>query len=152
MLPDHDRHEKHAAADARGHYLRAVVPRYVRYQRPTPNVRGHHTGIFALVNGLAHAGALSPSEWAFWRTHNDWYEENLAYPDPHAYDRAMHPLATSWFRASAALFLAPVPGYLAILEEHDIDCVEVRADRPGIVVYEDAAQIVVVPDRVRTRE
>ncbi len=119
--------------------------RYVRYQRPTPNARGHHTGICGLVNGLAHAGALSSSEWTFWRTHNDWYEANLTYPDAHVYDRAVNPLAASWFRASAAAFLAPIPGYLTILKAHGVDCVEVRSDDPGIVIYEDAVQIVVVP-------
>lgn len=41
-------------------YLLAVT--YVRYQRPTPNVHGHHTGIFGLADGLAQAGVLSSVE------------------------------------------------------------------------------------------
>lgn len=126
-------------------YLLAVAYRYVRRQRPTPNARGHHTGIFGLVNGLARAGALSSAEWTFWRTHNDWYEANLTYPDARAYDRAVNPLAASWFKTSAVAFLAPIPGYLAILRAHSVDCVEARADDPGAVVYEDAHQVVAVP-------
>jgi hypothetical protein len=123
-----------------------VAYRFVRYQRPIPNARGHHTGIFGLVNGLARAGALSSTEWVFWREHNNWYEANLTYPDARAYDRAEYPLAASWFTTSAIAFLAPLPGYLAILRAHGVDCVEVRSDDPGSVVYEDAHQIVVVPD------
>lgn len=83
--------------------------------------------------------------WAFWRKHNDWYETNLTRPDARVYDRAMNPLAASWFKPSAVAFLAPIPGYLAIMRAHGVDCVEVRSDDPGIVVYEDAYQIVVVP-------
>jgi hypothetical protein len=124
-----------------------VANRYVRYQRPTPNARGHHTGIFGLVNGLAHAGALSSAERAFWRKHNDWYEANLTYPDSRVYDRAVNPLAASWFKTSAFAFLAPIPGYLAILRAHGVYCIEVRSDDPGIVIYEDIHQIVVVPRR-----
>ena len=122
-----------------------MARRYIRYQRPTPNSRGHHTGIFGLANGLANSGALSLHELAFWRAHNAWYDANLTYPDVSVYDRAVNPLATSWFKASAAAFLSPIPGYLAILRQHGVDCVEVRSDDPGAVIYEDAHQIVVVP-------
>ena len=123
----------------------AVANRFVRYQRPTPSARGHHPGIFGLANGLARAGVLSSTEWAFWREHNDWYEANLTYPDARAYDRAVNPRAASWFKTSAVAFLAPIPGYLAILRAHGVRCVQVRSDDPGTVVYEDAHQVVVVP-------
>lgn len=57
----------------------------------------------------------------------------------------MNPIAASWFKASATEFLVPVPGYLAILGNHGVGCVEVRSDAPGAVLYEDEHQIVVVP-------
>jgi hypothetical protein len=119
--------------------------RYVRYQSPTPNHRGHRTGIFGLANGLARAGALAAAEMRFWRANNAWYEANLTYPDAHVYDRAVNPFAASWFRTSAVEFLMPIPGYLAILRSHGVDCVEVRSNDPGSVLYEDEHQIVVVP-------
>jgi hypothetical protein len=123
-----------------------VSEAFVRYQSPVPNARGHFTGIFGLANGLARAGVLSEGEMEFWRATNAWYEANLSLPDPGVYDRATNPFATSWFRtATAGRFLAPVPGYLAILRAHGVACVEVRSDDPGRVVHRDEHQIVVVP-------
>ncbi|GAA3237886.1 hypothetical protein GCM10017691_37440 [Pseudonocardia petroleophila] len=45
----------------------------------------------------------------------------------------------------ATEFLQLIPGYLEILRAHGVDCVEVRSDDPGRVVYEDEHQVVVVP-------
>ncbi|WP_219416803.1 hypothetical protein [Pseudonocardia nigra] len=49
-----------------------MAHRYVRYQSPVPNERGHHSGVFALANALGRAGVLSPVDHEFWRTTNDW--------------------------------------------------------------------------------
>ncbi|WP_219416804.1 hypothetical protein [Pseudonocardia nigra] len=38
-----------------------------------------------------------------------------------------------------------MPGYLAILERHGVECVELRSDDPGALIYEDDHQVVVVP-------
>jgi hypothetical protein len=125
-----------------------VVDRYIRYESPTPNERGHHTGVFGLANGLARAGVLSDAEHEFCRINNAWYDETLTYPSagsPEGYDRAINPLAASWFKASAAVFLKRVQGYLAILRADGVACVERRSDDPGVVIYEDAHQVAVLP-------
>ncbi|WP_206686249.1 hypothetical protein [Kribbella qitaiheensis] len=124
---------------------------YVRYQSPTPNSRGAFTGIFGLVNNLARDGLLTPAEEGFRRTNNDWYDASYTDPttvDPTVYDRAINPLAASWFRSGAAdWLLAPLPGYLQILHTHQVACVEVRSPDPGRIIYSDDHQIVVVPHR-----
>jgi hypothetical protein len=122
-----------------------VRGRFVRYESPLVNEHGRHTGVFGLANGLARAGLLSEADREFWRTQNAWYDETLSYPPAAAYDRATNPLAASWFKASAVTFLAPVPGYLAMLRRHEVLCVERWSDDPGRVVYEDEHQVVVVP-------
>lgn len=121
---------------------------YVRFQSPTPGLRGTHSGVFALANGLARAGLLSDAEYADWRESNDWY--NRAYPDPSAadpsvYDHTIHPLATAWFKSSATHLLERIPRYLEILRSHGVQCVRVEACDPGQVIYEDDVQVVVVP-------
>jgi hypothetical protein len=122
---------------------------YIRYQSPTPNARGAFTGIFGLVNGLAHGGLLTASEEKFRRTNNDWYDAAYTDPstvDPTVYDRAINPLAASWFRTTVPdHLLAPLPGYLEILRNHQVPCVEVHSADPGRIIYSDEHQIVVVP-------
>ncbi|WP_214405486.1 hypothetical protein [Pseudonocardia lacus] len=123
-----------------------MVAPYVRFQSPTPNPRGHFTGVFGLANGLALAGALSADEMEFWRTTNAWFHANFPLPDAAIYDRAVNPLASSWFKTATADFLlARVPGYLQILGAHGVRCVEVRSDAPGRIVYDDEYQVVAVP-------
>ncbi|MEV8399579.1 hypothetical protein [Streptomyces niveus] len=126
---------------------------YVRFQSPTRSPRGHFPGIFALANGLARDGRLTPEQWRFWRTNNDWYD--AAYPDPtkvdpSVYDHAVNPGAASWFKSTADELLTRVPGYLDLLAAHDVACVRLHsAVVPGRVVYEDTTQVVVVPPPAR---
>lgn len=122
---------------------------YVRFQSPARSPRGHFPGIFALANGLARDGRLTPEQSRFWRTNNDWYD--AAYPDPTkvdptVYDHDINPGAVAWFKSTADELLARVPGYLDLLAAHGVACVRLRsAVAPGRVVYEDTTQIVVVP-------
>ncbi|MDX3101030.1 hypothetical protein ACIBO5_34370 [Nonomuraea angiospora] len=121
---------------------------YVRFQSPTPNARGTYPGVFGLVNGLAAQGLLSPGEEAFRRGNNDWYEANFTDPasvDPTVYDRELNPGAAAWFKPSARHLMERVPGYLAILAAHGVECVRLESADPGKVIYEDDDQIVVVP-------
>lgn len=53
---------------------------YVRFDALKKNSRGIAPGVFALANGLAHSGALSNEDYAWWRANNDWM--NGAYSDP----------------------------------------------------------------------
>ena len=122
--------------------------RYLRYQGASPNARGRHPGIFALANGLAHAGTLSAGEHAWWAAANAWYD--AAYPDPGLsdptlFDRCIHPAVSCWFKASATDLLAQVPGYLALLERYGVAWQRVDSEDPGRVLYDDAHQVVVAP-------
>lgn len=115
-------------------------PGYVRWQSPTPNRRGHHPGVFALVNGLRKAGRLSAGEEEFWRAGVVWFDAHMLTPTA-AY--AQHPGATSWFTATATPCLDRIPGYLAVLDRHAVRCVEIRSEDPGTIVYADPLQVVV---------
>jgi hypothetical protein len=91
---------------------------------------------------------LSPEEYSWWRANNDWY--NAAYTDPSTvdpsiFDLTRHPHTACWFKESATHLLSRVPGYLQLLDAHCVEWVEVRSADPGIVLYEDDVQIVVVP-------
>ncbi|WP_426997854.1 hypothetical protein [Pseudarthrobacter sp. N5] len=124
---------------------------FLRYQATRPNSRGLYVGIFGLANGLARNGNLSPEDHAWWRNANSWYDR--AYPDPHAvdptvYDRASHPEAQAWFKSSAAHLLERVPGYLELLDRHNVGWEELRSAMPGKILDEDDVQIVVNPFRV----
>ncbi|MEV8416237.1 hypothetical protein AB0P45_21895 [Streptomyces niveus] len=133
--------------------LRPPTLHYVRFQSPVRSPRGHFPGVFALANGLARDGRLTPEQWRFWRTNNDWYD--AAYPDPtkvdpSVYDHSVNPGAVAWFKSTADELLARVPGYLDLLAAHDVACVRLRsAVVPGRVVYEDSTQVVVVPPPAR---
>lgn len=121
---------------------------YIRFDSAVVNLRGTHTGIFGLVNGLARTGRLSPDELAWVRRNNDWFD--AAYPDPATvdptlFDRAVHPRTSCWFKVTATSLLERVPGYLAVLDRHGVPWVERRSTRPGKILYEDDVQVVVTP-------
>lgn len=93
---------------------------------------------------------LTPDEEQFRRENNAWYDE--AYPDPcqtdpSVYDRAVNSLAAAWFKSTATHLIERIPGYLAILDAHNVAWEEVRADDPGRIIYSDDYQVVVVPHR-----
>ncbi|GIF97021.1 hypothetical protein [Catellatospora citrea] len=121
---------------------------YIRFEAAEADEHGRRTGIFGLANGLARSGALSPEDWTWWRSNNDWLDD--AYPDPGKadpmlFDKSVHPHATCWFKDTAVHLLDRVPGYLALLERYKVSWREVRSTVPGVVLYEDADQIVVTP-------
>ena len=121
---------------------------YVRYQSPNPNWRGHHPGVFALINGLHQDGALTEAEERFVRTSNDWYNASYTDPstiDPDVYDRELHPLAAAWFKTSSAHPVDRIAGYIDVLTVHGVDCVAFYSDSPGVVIYEDDDQVIVKP-------
>ncbi|MER7052440.1 MULTISPECIES: hypothetical protein [unclassified Streptomyces] len=127
--------------------------RYVRFQSPHRNSRGHFTGVFGLVNNLAREGKLTDEQEIFRRRNNRWYDAAYTDPsavDPHVYDDEINPGAAAWFKPSATHLLARVSGCLEILSAHGVDCRAFRSADPGRVVYEDDVQIVVVPHALET--
>ncbi|MFY0405429.1 NUDIX hydrolase [Solicola sp. PLA-1-18] len=121
------------------------VAKYVRFESPEPNARGHHIGVFGLVNSLARDGLLTPPEEAFRRATNDWFDR--AYTDPSSvdasiYNHAINPVTRSWFKTSAQHLIDRVDGYLRILRAHGVAYVRIECHDPGPVLYEDAHQVV----------
>jgi hypothetical protein len=57
---------------------------FVRFESDQPDSAGFRAGVFLLANRLARSGRLTPEEWAFWRSGNDWYD--AAYADPESVD------------------------------------------------------------------
>ncbi|WP_457062216.1 hypothetical protein [Mycobacteroides abscessus] len=113
-----------------------------------PNSRGQNTGIFALANSLAHSGQLSHRDWSWWRSANDWL--NTAYTDPATidptlFDKTRNPVVTCWFKSTANGLLDRLPGYLALLDRHEVAWTVRRSRRPGHILYEDHVQVVVAP-------
>ncbi|GAB2783187.1 hypothetical protein KDA82_23500 [Streptomyces daliensis] len=124
--------------------------RYVRFQG-TSKAAGRRSfpGVFALVNTLAREGRLTPEQERFRRVNNDWYDAsftNPAHVDPTVYDPDVNPGATAWFKVTSTELIARVDGYLEILAAHGVECVRVDSSSPGRIVYEDADQVVVVPE------
>lgn len=122
---------------------------YVRFQGTERHPRGHYPGVFVLTNELARQGRLTEEQHRFWRANNDWYDANYPNPtdvDPQVYDRGIHPGATAWFKSSSRDLIGRVYGYLEILAAHGIDCRRLESTNPGRVIYEDAYQVVVMPD------
>ncbi|WP_236790645.1 hypothetical protein [Amycolatopsis sp. GM8] len=128
---------------------------YIRFQSAEPNPDGRHPGVFGLINGLSRAGKLAPDQEEFRRVNNAWYEANFTNPstiDPSVYDHALNPGATAWFKDSAQLYIDRIEGYLDVLRAHGIQCDRlVSRHPPGIVIYEDEHQIVVVAPHASRR-
>lgn len=121
---------------------------YVRFQGTRRHAAGHFPGIFALVNGLARDGRLTVSQEAFRRANNDWYD--AAYPnpsdvDPSLYDRERNPGAAAWFKRTSRELIARTIGYREILTCHGVAWEELRTTTPGVILYEDAYQVLATP-------
>jgi hypothetical protein len=121
---------------------------YVRFRSRYPNKSGEQVGIFGLVNVLGRNGMLAPEEERFRRENNDWYD--AAYPDPcrthpQVYDQTLNPYAAAWFKTTATHLTDRIPGYLAVLDAHNIAWEEIRTSDPGKIVYTDECQVVAVP-------
>ena len=121
---------------------------YRRFQSAVPNRHGRYPGVFAMANGLATEGLLSPADSAWWTAENERADRLYTDPstlDPHCYDREINPGARSWFRDSATELITVTAGYLALLDRYGVPWVELRTSRPGRIVYADDVQVVAVP-------
>ncbi|MFG3492688.1 hypothetical protein [Streptomyces sp. NPDC047972] len=122
---------------------------YVRFQGTERHERGHYPGVFILANELAAQGRLTEEQYRFWRSNNDWYDANYPNPshvDARVYDPAVNPGAVAWFKSSAVELVGRVDGYLELLAAHGVDCRRLETTNPGRVIYEDAYQVVVMPE------
>lgn len=116
---------------------------FVRYQSPVPNHRGHHLGVFALVQGLARDGVLTAAQDAYRLTAHRWLDEAYPHPPAELFDRRVHARAVCWFKSTAVDLLDRLPDYIeTLLVPHQIAWERVTSDAPGRVLYEDDWQVV----------
>jgi hypothetical protein len=118
-----------------------VTTEYVRFRSVYYGAKGYKVGVFGLVNVLGRHGMLTPDEERFRRENNAWYD--AAYPSPTSHYQE-HPGAVAWFKDTATELLQRLPGYLAILDAHRIAWEEARTSAPGLIVYEDASQVLAI--------
>jgi hypothetical protein len=124
------------------------VPTFRRFQSAVPNRRGTFPGVFALANGLAWGGVLTPDDHAWWAAENQRGDELYTDPstvDAACYDRALNPGARAWFKDTASDLIALTAAYLSLLDRYGVPWVELRSASPGRILYEDAVQVVAVP-------
>jgi hypothetical protein len=116
---------------------------YVRFQSAYVGAKGYKVGVFGLVNVLGRHGMLTPDEERFRRENNAWYDAAYPSPTPHYQE---HPGAVAWFKDTAAELLERIPGYLAILDAHQIAWEKALTSAPGLIVYEDACQVLAITE------
>jgi hypothetical protein len=106
-------------------------------------------GVFHAVRNLREWGWLHPYEEEQHDLIRRWFDENLERPTrftaskPPFYRKKSR--AISWFKDSAREHIAWIRGLAAILHNHGIPVLMLKADRVGYVVYEDEYQVVAEP-------
>lgn len=101
-----------------------------------------------MTNGLRDHGLLDQADEEWVRRQNA--HGNLAYTDPSTvvadcFDPVLNPGARSWFKDDASELLQMSHRYTRLLDKYEVPWVELRTQRPGRIVYEDAVQVVAVP-------
>jgi hypothetical protein len=116
---------------------------YVRFRSVHRGAKGYKVGVFGLVNVLGRHGMLSPDEERFRRENNAWFD--AAYPSPTSHYQE-HARAVAWFKDTATELLDRIPGYLTILDAHRNAWEQARTSDPGMIVYQDACQVLAITE------
>ena len=106
-------------------------------------------GVFHAVWNLRDAGKLLAYEEDQHDRVRWWFDENLERPTRFTAAKAPYwrkkNRALSWFKDTAINHIAQIRRLVAILENHGVHVLTLRAKRVGYVVYEDQYQIVAEP-------
>ncbi|HKN64830.1 MAG TPA: hypothetical protein VJW73_01050 [Gemmatimonadaceae bacterium] len=104
-------------------------------------------GIFTALYDLEEKGLLEPHELTWFRELDTWFDRHLAQPErlawsarPNAPERAI-----TWLRMTAGEHLRNMRQLVTLLEHKGVLVEELRTDKPGYVVYEDAHQVAAIP-------
>ena len=107
----------------------------------------HDRGIFTALYDLERRGELLPHELTWFHDAEAWLDQHLAPPT--RLSRSTRPNAAkqaiSWLKLSAVDHLRRMRDLAQLLEQKGVPVQELRTDRPGYVVYEDAHQVAAVP-------
>jgi hypothetical protein len=110
-------------------------------------------GIFQAAYKLHYGDALSDYEREQLRAILDWFNEYLPAPTRFTRSRRKTYLrhGVCWFKPSARTCLAHIWEMAALLENNGVWVRMLKAERPGLVLYEDAWQIVAQPSLPKRR-
>ena len=104
-------------------------------------------GIFTALYALERQGQLESYELAWFREVEDWFNRNLKRPDrlawstrPNAPERAI-----TWLKMSADEHVRNMRQLMALLDQKGVPVEELRTEKPGYIVYEDAHQVAAIP-------
>jgi hypothetical protein len=105
------------------------------------------TGLFSALYALERDEQLEPYQLDWFRALERWFNDHLPRPArlnwstrPNAPRRAI-----TWLKLSATEHVVRMRELAALLEHHDVCVDELRTDKPGYVVYEDAFQVAAIP-------
>ncbi len=125
---------------------------YIRFVTPywSDDCRSH-VGFFRAVRDVYRRH--SPDDWRVGELGRqyDWFNERLAVPDRLARKVGRHGLrpGVCWFRDRAAEHVSRARYACWLIEDMGLPIRELRSDRPGTRIWEDAHQIVAIPERDR---
>ncbi len=105
----------------------------------------HHrllTGLITEARLLRDKGALSIHEEEFLESTYEWFNANL--PCPPFSTSGWSRDAVTWFKDSAIDAIKKIRELAVLLEQHGALVRMLRSKNPGLVLYEDGYQIVVV--------
>jgi len=144
--------EREFATDPRGSVEWEVVPPepprrrcYLRFAcRDLDPDSGRRRGVFQASYGLLNGDTLDPVSRDLLAGVVRWFEQNLPVPWGFSDARAIF-----LFKSTAPDCVGQIWELVRLLREHGIDCAMQRVHDPGVIVFEDAYQVAVVPSGQR---
>ena len=104
-----------------------------------------------LFQAFHHLPAFDPDDWRHHeiRRLSRWFNDTLEVPDTlsRRMSRYGPRRGVCWFRDDARAFIEEARYLAWMLTDIGVPVRELRAIRPGVEIWRDAAQVVVVPDK-----
>lgn len=123
---------------------------YLRFQTARLDAGSHRNeGLFAAAYGLLGDDGLPWWAWREVRRSLDWFNTHLMRPARFTPARNGRRQGLCWFEPAAAACVREARHLAWLCGEHGPPVFEVRARRPGVIVYRDRQQVVAVPGRKR---
>lgn len=127
-------------------FVRFVVPNWIHRESQAP------IGVLGAAYELLRQDSVSNELCRELEHRIDWFAENLAVPDRFNRTKSKgwyrrETRGISWLRTSAVEHLAAMTDLAACIARCGHATAEVRSERVGYVVYEDAIQVIAEPFR-----
>ncbi len=108
-------------------------------------------GLFCAVEQILSSGDLPRYEADAINALEDWFEVHLESPLKHLLRHGFYEPGVCWFKATAHEHLARAWELVGILERNDVLIWTIKSEWPGLVYYEDDAQVCAAPCRQYVR-